>query len=244
MLKHFKGDLHIHSCLSPCACNEMLPTAIVKQAKKKNLDLIAICDHNSAENVAAIKRAGAELGLAVIGGMEITTQEEVHVLGLFDNDQALEDISKMINQNLAGKNDKKYFGEQLIVDESDRVIGSNERLLIGATALSIEKVVRAIHEREGLAIASHVDREAFSILGQLGMIPPGIRLDALELSSVGKGREEEFYRKYDFPFVHSSDAHYLKDIGKSHTSFFMEEVSIEEMKKALQGKDKRNVTLE
>jgi PHP family Zn ribbon phosphoesterase len=222
----------------------MLPTAIVKEAKKRNLDLIGICDHNSVENVEAVKKAGEKEALAVIGGVEIASREEVHILGLFDNAEALQDIKRMIDQNLGGENDEKAFGEQLIVDETDRIIGSNGSLLIGATELSIEKIVDAIHELEGVAIASHVDRESFGILGQLGLIPSGLRLDALELSDSAVGRREEFYREYNFPFVTSSDAHYLNDIGKSCTSFFIKQVSIEEIRKALRGKDGRRAMIE
>ncbi len=33
-------DLHIHTCLSPCAQSDMLPTTIIKQARDKNLDVV------------------------------------------------------------------------------------------------------------------------------------------------------------------------------------------------------------
>ena len=62
------ADLHIHTCLSPCAEREMSPSRVVRQAREKGLDLIAICDHNSAENVEAASRAAEGIGLAVIGG--------------------------------------------------------------------------------------------------------------------------------------------------------------------------------
>lgn len=244
MLKDFRGDLHIHTCLSPCGSNEMLPTAIVKEAKKRNLDVIGICDHNSVENVEAVRKAGQKQAQAVIAGVEITSREEVHILGLFDNDEALQDIKRMIDQNLRGENDEKAFGEQLIVDETDRIIGSNGRLLIGATELSVEDIVDAIRDLGGLAIASHVDRESFGILGQLGLIPSGLRLDALELSASAIAGRKKLYQEYDLPFVTSSDAHYLDDIGRSCTSFFMKKVSVEEIRKALQGKDGRRVMIE
>jgi len=63
MLKTYQADLHIHSCLSPCGEEEMRPRALVNRAKAKGLDMIAICDHNSAENAAAFIRAGEERAL-------------------------------------------------------------------------------------------------------------------------------------------------------------------------------------
>jgi predicted metal-dependent phosphoesterase TrpH len=89
-MKQFKMDLHIHSCLSPCADLEMSPRSIVEKSLAKGLDGIALCDHNSAENVSAVLKAGAQLGLHVLPGIEINSVEEVHTLAIFDRkDQAV-----------------------------------------------------------------------------------------------------------------------------------------------------------
>ena len=241
MVDQFKGDLHIHTCLSPCGDNNMLPTLIVGQAKKKNLDVIAICDHNSAENVPAVKKAGERVGVAVIGGIEITSQEEVHVLALFENDADLLRVQDIVYKHLPGVNNQDYFGEQLVVDENDSIMGINDRLLIGATTLLIEQIVDIVHESGGIAIASHVDREAFSIIGQLGFIPDGLNIDALEVSPRNPVEEVKagLPQVNDFPIVRFSDAHYLEDIGKTYTSFFTENVSVDELSKALLNRDGR-----
>ena len=57
MFKEFRADLHIHTCLSPCADIQMTPSAIVKTATERRLDIIAVTDHNSAENVTAVIKA-------------------------------------------------------------------------------------------------------------------------------------------------------------------------------------------
>ena len=245
MLRWFRADLHLHTCLSPCADSTMSPMAIVKEAKKQNLQMIGICDHNSVENVEAVKKAGKREKLAVMGGIEITSQEEVHILGFFSQKAALWDIQDMVYRNLSGENDENLFGQQIVADEYDRVIGSNKRLLIGATRLPVEKIVDAIHRLGGLAIASHIDRQSFSIIGQLGFIPPGLTLDALELSPLAsEKRRYGFSQKYNFPLVTFSDAHCLDDIGRSSSSFLMEEASVEETKKALMGEGGRKVVIE
>ena len=228
MMRKVRSDLHLHTCLSPCAETEMQATAIVKQAKKVGLDMIGICDHNSAENVAAVLKAGVREGLPVIPGMEITSREEVHILGLFNTEQDLMHLQDMVYEHLSGENYEDTFGPQTVVDEWDRVVGTNRRLLIGATTLTVEQIVKAIHQRAGLAIASHVDRERFSLIGQLGFIPKGLELDALEVSIPSSIRQE-----YDYPVVTFSDAHFLEDIGKSYTHFMIEDVSVEEIRKAL-----------
>jgi predicted metal-dependent phosphoesterase TrpH len=213
--------------------------AIVEQAARVGLDMIGICDHNSAENVGAVMDAGARTGLAVIPGMEVTSQEEVHILGLFRTTEDLMNLQTAVYDNLPGENDPEAFGSQLVIDEHDRVIGSNNRLLIGATTLTVEQVVGAIHQYGGLAIASHIDRERFGLIGQLGFIPEGLGLDAVEISNSSL-REWD----YAYPVVASSDAHYLDEIGNNSTCFVLEAASLDEIEKALSSEGGRRIVKE
>jgi len=214
----------------------MSPSVLVKTARAKGLDMIAICDHNSAENVAAVHHAGREVGLAVIGGMEITSREEAHVLGIFQEEHDLQAVQDVIYENLPGENDSDAFGEQLVMDEQDNVISQNQKLLIGATDLGLEQVVHTIHEFGGLAIASHVDRPSFSILSQLGFIPDGLGLDATEVCS-----EAVVPSPGDLRAISSSDAHRLDEIGTRHTRFLIETATVPEIGMALKGTEGRTV---
>jgi len=237
-MRKVRADLHLHTCLSPCADAQMQATAIVREAKKAGLDMIGISDHNSAENVAAVVKAGAREGLPVIAGMEITSEEEVHILGLFNTEQDLMNMQDVIYQNLPEGDYGQAYGPQTVIDEWDNVVGANSRLLLGATALTVEEVVDAIHERSGVAIASHIDRERFGLIGQLGFIPEGLKLDALEVSSLSS-----FEQEFDYPIVTFSDAHYLDDIGKSCTCFIIEDASVDEIRKALRNEMGRRVVV-
>jgi len=237
-MREWKADLHVHTCLSPCAEPEMLPTAIARRAKVLGLDMIAICDHNSTENVAAVASAGRRESLAVIPGIEITSREEVHVLGLFQTQEQLGSMQTLVYENLSGENDEQAFGPQTIVDQWDRVTGCNTRLLIGATDLTLTELVEAIHGFGGLAVAAHVDRPAFGLIGQLGFIPEGLKLDALEVSPRATAKPRD-----DFPVITSSDAHCLRDVGRTCTLFFAEQPSTEEIDKALRREGGRRVSL-
>lgn len=243
MLEEFKGDLHVHTCLSPCGDFSMLPALIIMKAKERDLDIIGICDHNSTENVMAVKKVGTMERVTVIGGIEITSQEEVHILALFDDDADLQRIQNIVYEHLPGVNDEDAFGEQLIVDEKDEILGFNEKLLIGATTLFLEQVVDIIHQLGGIAIAAHVDRDAFSVIGQLGFIPEGLDVDGLEISP--RNSVEDIRAKFpqvnDYPLVSFSDAHYLEDIGKRATSFLIEKPSIEELNKAFREVEGRKI---
>ena len=51
MLRAFRCDLHVHTCLSPCAEFDMYPRALIDKCISEKLDMIAICDHNASENL-------------------------------------------------------------------------------------------------------------------------------------------------------------------------------------------------
>jgi len=242
-MKEYKVDLHIHTCLSPCAQPDMLPAGIIKQAKDKGLDIIGICDHNSAENVSAVKKAGQREAVQVLGGMEICSSEEVHIMVFFNDDDALLEMQNIVYENLPGKNDESYFGTQLLADEYDRIVGSTEKLLIGSTSLEIEQIVESVHNLDGLAIASHIDRDSFSIIAQLGFIPDELSLDALELSWRCPSSEVNNYENYGLPLIKSSDAHFPSNIGKVVTAFSLSAPSFTEVAMAFHNVEGRTVTI-
>jgi hypothetical protein len=234
MLKIFNCDFHIHTCLSPCADLDMHPQALVERALEAGLDLIAICDHNSSENVPFVINAARGKKLNVLPGMEVTTSEEVHILAIFDSLPDLNKIQELVYQHLPGENDERRFGVQAIVNENGEVEGINKKLLIGATDLSLDKLLNHIHQLNGLAIAAHIDRESFSVLGQLGFIDETIKFEALEVTpATGIERARIKYRELsNYPFIISSDAHFLKDIGTASTRVVLQEASIIELKMA------------
>jgi predicted metal-dependent phosphoesterase TrpH len=241
MLKIFKSDLHIHTCLSPCSDLEMSPRGIAEQAQKMNLDILGICDHNSAENVSAVMRAAERFKIRVLPGLEVTSQEEVHLLALFDKIEPALELQRIVYDHLPGENDESAFGMQVVVNHQGEVLGFNKKLLIGASALTLEEVVDRIHSLDGIVIASHIDREVFSLTGQLGFIPKDLKLDAIEISPLIS--REAALKKFNprQPLTSSSDAHFLKDIGQSYTSFLLEEGTLDEIKKALLNKDGRGI---
>jgi PHP family Zn ribbon phosphoesterase len=243
MLRTIRADLHIHSCLSPCGDEEMRPCAIVKKALAMGLDMIAICDHNSAENTGAFMSAGSAKGLSVLPGIEVTTKEEIHLLALFSRQEDCMALQDLIYQNLLGQNAEEAFGFQTMVNEKDETIGINRKMLIGATLLPLGRIVSVVGSLRGVTVASHIDRQAFSLLGQLGFIPEGLSLDGLEISPRTSQEEAQkrfhAYRRYSF--VRFSDAHRLDDIGRNVTHFLLKETTSEEVKKALHHQEGRRV---
>ena len=222
----------------------MTPRNIIEQAASRGINILAVCDHNSTENIAVTQEIGKKRGIVVIPGMEITSSEEVHVLGFFENLERAFDMQELIYGHLQpGDNDEDAFGMQVIVNEDDEVLGFNRRLLIGATDLSVNKIVELIHVFRGIAVASHIDRDVFGIIGQLGFIPPEAGFDALEISSrTGMHEAVEKFSSYrSIPWITSSDAHQLEDIGRKTIGLYMNHASFEELTLVLKGVEGRKV---
>jgi anti-sigma regulatory factor (Ser/Thr protein kinase) len=140
-------------------------------------------------------------------------------------------LQSRVYQALPGRNQDNAFGMQVIANENAEVMGFNDHLLAGATEFEVERVVDAIHGVGGLAVASHVDREGFGIIGQLGIIPPGLRLDALEVSwrmSLPAGRAA-FAPRNEFPLITASDAHEPKDVGRAATFALLEKPTLPDL---------------
>ncbi|MBP3702816.1 MAG: PHP domain-containing protein, partial [Lachnospiraceae bacterium] len=175
-------DLHIHSCLSPCGDEDMTPGNIVGMAAVKGLSMIAVTDHNSCKNCPAAMKLGEQYGVMVIPGMELTTMEEVHVVCLFG---ALRDalaFDEYVYERLLDvKNDENIFGKQQIRNEEDEVIGTVEKLLINATTISFDEVYDLMEEFHGVMIPAHIDKQANSLLANLGFIPPDSRFTTVEV---------------------------------------------------------------
>ncbi|HPC85460.1 MAG TPA: PHP domain-containing protein [Smithellaceae bacterium] len=243
MLKVFNCDLHIHTCLSPCAELDMHPKALVERAIARHLDLIAISDHNASANVPYVMAAAAGKNIRILPAMEVTTREEVHLLALFGRLSGLQELQSAVDRHLFGENDEDRFGVQAVVNELGEVEGLNHQLLIGATDLPIDEIVDLIHRLEGLAVPAHIDRESFSVLSQLGFIEESSRFDALEISKhTGLARGRLQYPELGrYPFWTSSDAHFLQDIGTSTTLFLLEEPTFDEIRKAVLGQDGRRI---
>ncbi|MEW6262805.1 MAG: PHP-associated domain-containing protein [Thermodesulfobacteriota bacterium] len=242
----FRADLHVHTCLSPCGDLDMSPRGVVEAAAAGRLDIIAVCDHNTAENVAATRRASERRGGRpwVLAGLEVCTAEEVHLLALFEEPETALEMQAVVYNHLPPKTNRpEIFGEQVVANEDDEVEGFNDRLLIAATDLELAAVVAEIHALGGLALASHVDREAFGLLGQLGFIPPGLALDGLEVSP--RCDWPDFLARHPelagWPIVRSSDAHFLPDLGSAWTEFLLAEPSLEEIALALKSAGGRKI---
>jgi hypothetical protein len=235
-MRAFRADLHLHTCLSPCAELDNSPRGLAAAARAAGLDLIAVTDHNAANNVAAV-RAACGGRPAVLGGMEVTSREEVHLIVLFPGDGPLEAFQEAVHARLPDTADERVVREQVVADADDTVAGFCRKLLWGAADLSLEELVARTHALGGLAAAAHADREGFGILGQLGFVPPALPLDALEVRDPAVRRIEGSA----LPLYTASDAHRPSEVGTRVSVFTLEAPTLEELLLAFRGEGGRGL---
>ncbi len=244
-MRWYRADLHVHSLLSPCAAIEMTPRNIIRNALESGIDIIAITDHNAGDNVAAAQRAAVGTGVTVLPGMEVQTREEVHVLTYFDKMRDFVKWCDYIKHHRSVlKNDDKKFGAQFVVNEADEWIRTEEDMLLASTDLSLQRVTEQVAQYGGIAIAAHVDRPAFSLLSQLGFIPPDVVICAVEVSR--RMEWEQARTKLPaigkLPVVISSDAHTIEDfISGPKTMFLVEAPTLAEIRQALDNAKGRRI---
>ena len=214
-------DLHIHSCLSPCADDDMTPENIAGMGAVAGLGIMALTDHNSCKNLRPFFAACRRYGIVPVGGVELTTSEDIHLICLFSELENAEEFGETIHERLLPvKNKPEIFGNQLIYGENDEVIGTEETLLISATSFSTDEAVSEVRRRGGLIYPAHIDREANGIISVLGDIPPEPRFTCCEFnSSENIPSYTEKYSSLDgLEILSCSDAHNLWKISEAVNS--------------------------
>lgn len=235
-MNKYAYDLHIHTCLSPCCNNEMTPPNVANMAYIKGLDIIAITDHNSAKNVAAVISAARDLPLTVIPGIEVTTAEEIHVVCLFPDAESAEKAGEELYKLLPPvKNKTEYFGNQLVVNEYENVLGEVDYLLPNAADISFDKLPEFISRFGGICFPAHIDRSTTSVLSVFGTLPDLPSFSVLEVFRPERffsDPSNEHYRN-DYKILTNSDAHQLVDISERQRFIELEEPSFDALKAAL-----------
>lgn len=227
---NLKYDFHLHSCLSPCGDNDMTPYNLVNMAKLLGYDIIALTDHNSCLNCPAALKAGEEAGITVVPGMELCTSEEIHAVCLFPDLKKALEFSDYVKSTMPPvKNDASIFGEQLIMDSTDRIIGNEEILLTAASGISIDDAVKEVLRFGGAVFPAHLDRASYSVLSVLGFMYPEMGFAAAEFTH--KAYIPQYEEKHpllkEMKKLRNSDAHYLENMVEPSVEIDLPECSAE-----------------
>ena len=213
-MSSFSYDLHIHSCLSPCADNDMTPNNIAGTASLAGIDIMALTDHNSAANCPAFFEAAENYGVIPVAGMELTTSEDIHAVCLFETlDGALAFGEYVYSKLIKIPNRPDIFGDQLIMNGSDEVIRREAFLLSNASGISIDSAGAIAAEYGGVAYPAHIDRQANSVTAVLGAFPDcGFTCAGFHDKSKIPSVTAQYPQAKDKLYLVSSDAHFLWDI--------------------------------
>ncbi len=211
-------DLHIHTALSPCADDEMTPNNIVNMAQICGLDVIAVTDHNSTDNCEAVIKAAKDTPLTVLCGMELCTNEEIHVVCLLPDVESAKYFGNYVKSRTPKiDNRTDIYGRQLILDSEDNVIGEEKTLLLTAADISISNLHHILYHYGGVAVPAHIERESYGILSVLGDIPIDCFFDTAEVrhSTIFNERDDSRRIKEAFKIITNSDAHNLLSINEA-----------------------------
>lgn len=218
-------DLHIHSCLSPCADDDMTPANIAGMAKLNGLSVIALTDHNSTKNTKAFYAACEQMGIIPIAGIEVTTAEDIHLVGLFPDLASAKAFDTYLQDHrILYKNPVDIYGHQFLYDIDDTVIGEDPYLLSNALTLSLDEAIAALKEYDAVVYPAHIDREANGMVSVLGSVPTEYGFITVEIHDPQNTDSSLVKCLPAIPqVVHSSDAHFLWDIADALHYFEFED---------------------
>lgn len=99
-------DLHTHTTASD---GQYSPAELVRLAKRRGLSVLAVTDHDTIAGVAEAQRAGSEVGVTVIRGVELSAREypNCHILGYGFRDGDTE-LARLCEKFRAGRDERKY----------------------------------------------------------------------------------------------------------------------------------------
>lgn len=206
----------------------MTPANIIGMAKLKELQVIAITDHNSCRNCGPAMELGDEAGILVIPGMELTTEEEVHVVCLFATLSDALSFDKYVYERLQKiDNHPTIFGNQLVVDKGEQLLEVEPYLLINATTIPFSEVYELMKQYHGIMIPAHIDKNSNSLLYNLGFIPEDSKFTCVEM----KNAEMKSTLLKENPYLNecriisNSDAHSLWVLNESVNRIRVNEIT-------------------
>lgn len=210
-------DLHIHSALSPCGDEDMTPNNIVNMAALKGLNVIAVTDHNSCGNCAAVAEAAKKAGILAVPGMELCTAEEIHLLCLFSSLDGARSFWREVRKKLPSvQNRPEIYGRQLYLDAADTIVGEEDTLLITASGIGFDEAPALVQSCGGVAVPAHIDRTSYSVLSVFGSIPDEPRFQTVEISADGDRQQllQQCPGLSNARILTNSDAHRLWEISE------------------------------
>ncbi|WDC84842.1 phosphoesterase [Caloramator sp. mosi_1] len=149
--------------------------------------------------------------------MELQTKEEVHVLCLFKDLEPALIFQEFVYDRLPNiKNKPEIFGNQIIYNENDEIVGYEEKLLLNSADITIDEAFYKVKELGGQFIPAHIDKDTYSIISNLGFMPDYLNITTIEYSKLDKVNKliKNKILKDSYRLIKNSDAHNLGQISE------------------------------
>ncbi len=220
----YSFDLHIHSCLSPYGSENMTPKNIASMCALTGYDIVALTDYNTCGNSAAFQKAAEAEGLLAVPGLELCLREDAHVICLFPELEKALAFSDLVRSKLPNlENNPKIFGDQILMDENDRVVGNDTAFLVGAADIGAYEVVALVEQYGGVVYPAHLDSDSYSLLANLGLWDPDM---GFKLAEVSLNCPDSFYTKPGLDglrFIKSCNAHTFDELPNHYQTMELPE---------------------
>lgn len=146
--KWWKFDFHTHTPASAdFAGKQRTPKYWLREFMERDIDCVAITDHNNGAWIDRLKQTLGELNhekwyrpMYLFPGVEISASGGVHILAIFDPSKTTSDIDSLLGA-------VDYKGTKGASDD--------------VTRKSPIEVINLIVEYDGIAIPAHVDKKRF-----------------------------------------------------------------------------------
>jgi hypothetical protein len=210
---NYSFDLHLHSCLSPYGGEHMTPKNIASVCALAGYDIVALTDYNTCGNSAAFQKAAEAEGLLAVPGMELCLREDAHVICLFPDLERALAFSDMVREKLPQlENNPAVFGEQVLVDENDTVLGNESAFLVGAADIGTYEIIPLVEQYGGVVYPAHLNSDSYSVLANLGLWDPDM---GFKLAEVSFDCPDSFCERADLSglrFIKGCNAHTIDQI--------------------------------
>lgn len=177
------ADLHTHSTASD---GQYSPAKLVRLAKDRGIEVLALTDHDTLDGVEAAVKTGEALGLPILRGVELRAAEyeNLHILGYGVTPGAAK-LTELCGKFKAARNERKlriieYLREkgcELTLDEVEEIAGGG---IIGRPHFAQAMVRRGYVESNREAFDRYLDTAEYHEKVKRFKAPAWVCLEAIK----------------------------------------------------------------
>ncbi len=203
----------------------MTPNNILNMAMLKDLDFVAITDHNSSKQLYVVDEIEQAYDFILIPGIEVTVKEKFDVLCYFRSYQDAHKLDKILEKYLNGTWGPFSEEDQMITDLYDITVKTFPTPLT-STSIPFKTLYKEVKELNGAIVLAHIDRKNKSALNTFKL--KDIKFDGIEIQQYFK---DDYLTKHPelkkYKIFSSSDSHSLLTISEREHYIELKEKSID-----------------